>query len=142
MPGQVWILDDLHSELIQRQIDPEFIRARFTQYLSGDEFSDYWFCHRVGPDPRCYLHHVHFLPTVQADKDEWDRRWKSRGLRKTRTSDRYILFAQHPQHGTALIDLLLDPGSHGLWQQRRTKLAGYETVATDFCTFGPQGSYK
>lgn len=134
---KVWIFGDLFSTLESRGIAPEFLRESFAAYKSGDEFSHKLFCHDIGSDPRCYLRHVHFIPTDPESQKVWIDLYRDRFKRKRRTSDRYVLYAQDKNYGFLLIDILDDPGAHDLWMQRRTKLAGYEKIASDFCTFGP-----
>lgn len=135
---KVWIYEDLFGTLASRGLDPESLRKAFSDYKQGDESAHKLFCHDVGSDPGCYLRHVHFIPTDSDSQKDWLEMFKDRHKRKRRTSDRYVLYASDASYGFLLIDILDDPGAHNLWKQRRTKLAGYEKVASEFCTFGPQ----
>lgn len=132
----VWILGALFDTLADRALDPELLRKSFENFKAGDEFQHVLFCHDRGADPGCYLSHVHFIPTDQAEQAKWLSEYNNRHRRKLRTSDRYVLYAQSSTFGILLIDILDDPGAHSLWENRRTKLAGYEKTASDFCTHG------
>lgn len=134
---KVWILGDLFDTLAPRGLNSETLRNSFAAYKGGDEFSHKLFCHDIGSDPGCHLRHVHFIPTDPEDLNRWMELFKIPYKRKQRTSDRYVLYAHDKTYGFLLIDILDDPGAHSLWSQRRTTLAGYEKVASNFCTFGP-----
>ena len=130
------MLQSLHGALTQRGIDPEILRGKFSEYKAGDEHRHFWFCHDIGPNLGDELRHVHMFPSQRSDLDRWTEKYNSRGLRKTRTSDRYLLYAHEERHGYLIIDVLDDPGAHDLWKQRRTNLKGYEQTAWEFAVNG------
>ncbi|NHZ36019.1 type II toxin-antitoxin system YafO family toxin [Massilia rubra] len=141
MSNAVFVLAQTYSALLERGFTEEIvetIRDEFQYYKSGNEFDHEWFCHDRGADPGSYLSHVHLIPSNPEDEATWLADFENKHKRRHRSSDRYVLYASDPRHGYLIIDILDDPGAHEVWKQRRTKLAGYELAATDFCTFGPK----
>lgn len=143
MGNDVYVLSQTYRELQEKGFEKEVIetiREEFRAYKSGGAFDHPWFCHDVGPDPRKYMRHVHFIPTKEEDETQWLADFDDKHKNKRRTSNRYVLYASDPRHGHLIIDILDDgnPGAHAVWSARRTKLEPYELEATDFCTFGPK----
>ncbi|WP_171939402.1 type II toxin-antitoxin system YafO family toxin [Herbaspirillum rubrisubalbicans] len=134
---KVWILESLYKTLVSSaKIDPEVLRQEFSDYKDGDEFEHPLFCHNVGADHNKYLRHVHFKPFTPDKAKEWELMYESDYDYKRRTSDCYVLYAEDKRNGYLIIDLLFDPGAHGIWKLRYTKLAKAEEIAENFCVFG------
>lgn len=135
---QVHVAGPLKRELnaLGPQAEALFV-TRFTQWVTGDEFQHYWFCHKVRGDDG-YLYHVHLLPQKQQHKrDRWDYLWARPRQRHDRTSDRYLLYAQNAAGDYLLIEILDDPGAHLLWKpQYKQTLDDYIIVAENFVIFG------
>lgn len=133
---KVQISSQLLTALTASGQSPELLMSKFSEWKLGDPDDHYWFGRDVKGSSGLY--HVHMVPRNDLNKKkQWDISWGRPGYSK-RDSDRYLLYANGgPRLGYLLIDLLEDPGAHGLWAgSQKSRLAALELVADNFIYAG------
>lgn len=80
-----------------------------------------------------YLRHVHLYPNSPVAIGIWESKWRNNA---SRTSDKYLFYAESESYGYLLIYIQNDPGGHELFskpnQEQKKLLKQFEEIAEHF----------